>query len=209
MVNTGKPAEFHGADTLLARAKAGDAQAFCELAAPQEARLLEEARGLCRDPSTAEDLAAETLAEAWRSLARYDQTCRLGTWLFSILLHRYQKHLRRARSRPIPLAQMPAAEVEVHQREQENVPSAAPSPAEAAEQREADDRIRGALESLPEKHRQVVLLRFFEDASLPEIAALLGCSVGTVKSRLHYALEKLREMAGTLNLFDLRGDKEV
>ena len=209
MVNTGKPAEFQVADQLLARAKAGDARAFCELAAPQEVRLLEEARGLCRDQSTAEDLAAETLAEAWRSLARYDQTCRLSTWLFSILLHRYQKHLRRARSRPIPLAQLPATEVEVHQREQENVPFAAPSPAEAAAQREADDRIRGAIESLPDKHRQVVLLRFFEDASLPEIAALLGCSLGTVKSRLHYALEKLREMEGTLNLSDLRGDKAV
>ena len=200
MVNTGKPAELQVADKLLARAKAGDAQAFCELAAQQEVRLLEEARGLCREQSTAEDLAAETLAEAWRSLGRYDRTCRLSTWLFSILLHRYQKHLRRARSRPIPLAQLPATQVEVHQQEQENVPSAAPSPAEAAEQRESDDRIRGAIESLPEKHRQVVLLRFFEDASLPEIAALLGCSVGTVKSRLHYALEKLREMEGTLNL---------
>ena len=209
MVNTGKLAEFQVADQLLARAKAGDARAFCELTAPQEVRLLEEARGLCRDQSTAEDLAAETLAEAWRSLARYDQTCRLSTWLFSILLHRYQKHLRRARSRPIPLAQLPATEVEVHQREQENVPFAAPSPAEAAAQREADDRIRGAIESLPDKHRQVVLLRFFEDASLPEIAALLGCSLGTVKSRLHYALEKLREMEGTLNLSDLRGDKAV
>ena len=204
MVNTGKPAEFQVADKLLARAKTGDAQAFCELAAQQEAR------GLCRDQSTAEDLAAETLAEAWRSLARYDQTCRLSTWLFSILLHRYQKqHLRRARSRPIPLAQLPASEVAVHQQEQENVPSVAPSPAEAAEQRESDDRIRSAIESLPEKHRQVVLLRLFEDASLPEIAALLGCSVGTVKSRLHYALERLREMKGTLNLRDGRGDKEV
>jgi len=47
---------------------------------------------------------------------------------------------------------------------------------------------------LPAKHRQVVLLRFFEDASLPDIAAVLGCSVGTVKSRLHHALEKLRKM---------------
>ncbi|HXP59293.1 MAG TPA: sigma-70 family RNA polymerase sigma factor [Dongiaceae bacterium] len=209
MVDTGKPAEFQVGDKLLARAKAGDAQAFCELAAQQEVRLLEEARGLCRDQSTAEDLAAEALAEAWRSLARYDQTCRLSTWLFSILLHRYQKHLRRARSRPIPLAQLPATEVEAHQQEGESVPSAAPSPAEAAEQRESDDRIRGAIESLPEKHRQVVLLRFFEDASLREIAALLGCSVGTVKSRLHYALEKLREMEGRLNLSELRGDKEV
>jgi RNA polymerase sigma-70 factor (ECF subfamily) len=209
MVTTGNLAEFAVADKLLARARAGDAQAFCELAAQHEARLLQEACGLCRDQSTAEDLASETLVEAWRGIARYDQTCRFGTWLFAILLHRYQKHLRRARSRPITLAQLLATEVEERRQIQENVPSAGLSPAEAAEQRESADRLRGAIESLPEKHRRIVLLRFFEDASLPEIAALLGCSMGTVKSRLHYALEKLREMEGTLNLSDLRRDKQV
>jgi RNA polymerase sigma-70 factor, ECF subfamily len=206
MVITGDPVESAVAAELLARARAGEALAFCELAARHEARLLQQACGLCRDQFTAEDLASETLAEAWRCLARYDQTCRFSTWLFSILLHRHQKHLRRARSRPIPVAQLSAGEAEERRQIQENLASANPSPVEAAAQREAADRLRSAVESLPEKHRQVVLLRFFEDASLPEMAALLGCSVGTVKSRLHYALERLREMEEALNLSDLRRD---
>ena len=74
---------------------------------------------------------------------------------------------------------------------------------------EAEDKLRQVVAGLPEKHQRVVLLRFFEDASLPEIAALLGCSVGTVKSRLHYALEKLRESQVGLNLSELRGDTGV
>jgi RNA polymerase sigma factor (sigma-70 family) len=74
---------------------------------------------------------------------------------------------------------------------------------------EAADKLRQVIEGLPDKHQRVVLLRFFEDASLPEIAALLGCSVGTVKSRLHYALEKLRESQAGLNLSELRGDTGV
>jgi RNA polymerase sigma-70 factor (ECF subfamily) len=209
MVTTGNPAEFAVADELLARARTGDAQAFCQLAMQHEYRLLQQARGLCGDLNTAEDLASETLVEAWRSLARYDQSCRFSTWLFSILLHRHQNTLRRARSRPIPLACMPATEAESRQQIQETVPSASLSPAEAAVRAETDARLRRAIESLPKKHRQVVLLRFFEDASLPEIAALLSCSTGTVKSRLHYALEKLREMEGALNLSDLRSDTQV
>jgi RNA polymerase sigma-70 factor, ECF subfamily len=209
MVITGNPSEFVVADELLARARAGDAPAFCELAASHEARLLQQACGLCRDFPTAEDLASETLIEAWRSLARYNQTCRFSTWLFSILLHRHQKHLRRARSRPIPLSRLPAGEAAERSQIQENLPSANPSPAEAAAQRESCDRLRTAIESLPEKHRQVVLLRFFEDASLPEIAVLIGCSIGTVKSRLHYALEKLHDLQGPLNLSDLRRDTPV
>jgi RNA polymerase sigma-70 factor (ECF subfamily) len=53
----------------------------------------------------------------------------------------------------------------------------------------------------------VILLRFFEDASLPDMAAVLGCSVGTVKSRLHHALDKLRKMK--MNLSELAGDKQI
>jgi RNA polymerase sigma-70 factor (ECF subfamily) len=54
--------------------------------------------------------------------------------------------------------------------------------------------VRGCLQRLPPKHRQVVLLRFYADSSLEEIALALGCSRGTVKSRLFHALAKLRLM---------------
>jgi RNA polymerase sigma-70 factor, ECF subfamily len=64
--------------------------------------------------------------------------------------------------------------------------------------REQTALVRKCIESLPAKHRQVIYLRFFVDDSLEGIAAALGCSVGTVKSRLFYALEKLRGM-NTLN----------
>ena len=60
---------------------------------------------------------------------------------------------------------------------------------------------------LPEKHREIIQLRFFEDASLPDMAAVLGCSVGTVKSRLHHALEKLRKMK--MNLPELAGHQQL
>ena len=63
------------------------------------------------------------------------------------------------------------------------------------------------LGELKERERAAILLRFFEDATLPDIAAVLGCSVGTVKSRLHNALEKLRKMK--MNLAELKGDKPI
>ncbi len=199
-------ADFGGADELLARARAGEAQAFCRLAAQHERRLLQQATGLTRDPGTAEDLVSETFVEAWRSLARYNGACRFSTWLFAILLHRHQKHVRHARSRPVPLASLPVFEADQHRQTHENLPASGPSPSDEAMRKDAAEALCQVIESLSEKHRRVLLLRFFEDASLSEIATLLDCSLGTVKSRLHYALEELRQTQHGLNLSDLWRD---
>ena len=80
------------------------------------------------------------------------------------------------------------------------------SPLETVLQTERNHQIRSAIDELEEPHRQVVLLRFFEEASLAEMAGVLGCSEGTVKSRLHYALDKLRKMKLSLNLWHPGGD---
>jgi len=189
---------------LLTQARAGDAEAFCEVAQAHETRLFRQAVALCQDENLAEDLVAETLIEAWRSLARFDATCRFSTWLYAILLHRYLKWVHRAASRPVSLARFPVAEVQQRQQAQVALPDAGNSPADIVASRDAADAMRQAMTQLPDKHQTVLLLRFFEDASLPEIAAALGCSVGTVKSRLHHGLERLRRM--NLNLSELRGD---
>jgi RNA polymerase sigma-70 factor (ECF subfamily) len=189
---------------LLTQAWAGDAEAFCEVARAHETRLFRQAVVLCRDEAVAEDLVAETLLEAWRSLQRFDATCRFSTWLYAILVHRYLKWVRRMASRPVSLARLPVAEAQRRQQVQEALPDLRDSPADVVANQDAAEVMRDAIARLPRKHQRVLLLRFFEDASLPEIAAALGCPVGTVKSRLHHALEKLRRMK--LNLSELRGD---
>src|SRR5512137_2666501 len=152
MVITVDRPEIAGTADLLTRARGGGTSAFFRLGAGHEGRLLRQACSLARDPSAAEDLVSETLVEAWRSLSRYNGACRFSTWLFSILLHRHQKALRRARSRPIPLAALPSAEADERRQAQEDLPAAGPSPAEEAMRREAADRLRQAVQTLPEKH---------------------------------------------------------
>ena len=192
---------------LLARARAGDAAAFCLLIGPLQPRLLRQAAALTNDLSVAEDIVSETRVRAWKNLARYNQTCRLSTWLYAILLHCHQEAVRRARARPVSLARFPVAEAMALHQQQENAPSAALSPAVAAVQKEAALQLSRCVELLPEKHREIIQLRFFEDASLPDMAAVLGCSVGTIKSRLHHALEKLRKMK--MNLPDVKGHEQL
>ena len=192
---------------LLAQARAGDAQAFCLLIEPLQTRLLRQAGAMAGDLCLAEDLVSETLVEAWKSLSRYNGRCLLSTWLYSILLHRYQKSVRRARSRPVAFAWLPFFEAREVSEKQERVSSPEHSPAETAAQKEVFARLRQCIDLLPEKQARVILLRFFEDASLPDMAEVLGCSIGTVKSRLHHALERLRKMK--MNLPDMKGDTQL
>jgi RNA polymerase sigma-70 factor (ECF subfamily) len=196
--------EIIDAGEALTRAGAGDAEAFCRLTQPLQTRLLRQAAALSGDVSTAEDLVAETLVEAWKSLAHYNESCRFSTWLYAILLHRHKKWMRRARSRPAALAWLRAFDRDDVVARQESVPSPEPSPADEAARNDTSAHLRECIARLPEKHRQIILLRFYEDASLADMAHVLGCPVGTVKSRLHHALEKLRGIK--MNLPEMRGD---
>ena len=83
-----------------------------------------------------------------------------------------------------------------------------PAPDCSAEASEDAQRVRRAVASLADEHRLVVEMRFFAGATLDEIAAALGCPLGTVKSRLHYALAKLRQMNLAVNLFTSPGESQ-
>ena len=177
---------------LLAQAQAGDADAFCELCRAYEARLLRHAWSVCGPSTLSEELAQETLVEAWRSLRRYNGRSQFFTWLCAILLHRYRNVLRARR--PFPFSTLRRGEQENALDALQNLADTRLPPDQAAQQTERDVLLRRSLERLPPKHREVVYLRFYVDESLESIAAALGCSVGTVKSRLFHGLEKLRAM---------------
>ena len=176
--------------SLLERARSGDADAFCELCRTLETRLLRQAMSLCGNASAAEDLAQETLIEAWKCLRRYNGRCQFFTWLCAIILNLYRKMLRKERSLP----KLTFLTLEQDDSENRAVADPEPSPDEVVQRREQAVLVHQCIRALPQKHQDVIYLRFYADDSLEGIAAALGCSLGTVKSRLFHALEKLRGM---------------
>jgi len=177
---------------LLVRARRGDAEAFSELCRFYETRLLRQAMTFCSNPTLAEELAQDTLVEAWRSLRRYNGRCQFFTWLCAILLNRYRNILRQRR--PLTLSALRGSDRETFEQNLQNLADVEATPAQAAESREQAALVLRCVSMLPAKQQQIIYLRFYVDDSLEGIAAALGCSLGTVKSRLFSALEKLRAM---------------
>lgn len=130
--------------------------------------------------------------EAWRYLRRYNGRCEFFTWLCAILLNRYRNSIRD--NHLLPVSALGVREQDEFTDTVEKLADRGFLPDEAAEWREQTALVRQCIASLPAKHQQVIYLRFYVDDSLEGIAAALGCSVGTVKSRLFYALDKLRGM---------------
>jgi RNA polymerase sigma-70 factor (ECF subfamily) len=162
---------------------------------------------LCGNRTLAEDLAQDTLVEAWKCLHRYNGRCRFFTWLCAILLNRYRNALRG--NRLLPASTLGVRDQDEFEKHTGNLTDHAALPDRAVELREQAVLVRQCVQALPAKHQQVIYLRFYVDDSLEGIAAALGCPVGTVKSRLFHALDKLRKMnafSGQLSDFETKGE---
>ena len=189
---------------LIRRVLAGEQQAFQQIAGQHAEQLFRCALTLCRDRQLAEDISQETLLEAWRSIGRFDGRCRFSTWLYGILRHRFLKARKRSTRRIV--AELPSDDTRYSSHT--NAQPAA-DPSRDSERAEDAERVRNAVAALPEEHRQVIELRFFADAKLDDIAAVMDIPLGTVKSRLHNGLEKLRQLNLAVNLFSETGESSL
>jgi RNA polymerase sigma-70 factor (ECF subfamily) len=173
---------------LIALSRDGDVDAFSQLIEAQQSRLMAQALAFCGDVEVARDLVQETMIAAWKSLRRFDGSCRFFTWLYVILLRQHRRSLGWF-SRRLPLATL-----------EQQAAAARHEPAAVLEDNAEDaELLRAMVAALPARHREVIRLSYYAEASESEIASALGISPGTVKSRLHHALEKLRRMKEKMN----------
>ena len=168
-----------------------------ELVVSHGDRLFRSACLLCGDQAEAQDLVQETLLQAVRSAPRFRECSSVYTWLHGILLN-LTRHYHRDRKRMVYNEELTRQE---------------PAPAEEHPSRLdielSNSALADALNGLSGPHREVLILRFYEDMKIHEIAAHLGVSKGTVKSRLHYAIAEMqRRLPCELNLFGVCGTEE-
>jgi RNA polymerase sigma-70 factor, ECF subfamily len=169
------PADQHSDRDLLARHVAGDPEAFGELFTRHRDRLWAVALSTLGDREQAADALQEAMISAFRRAATFRGDAAVTTWLHRIVVNACLDQVRRARVRvadPLPddLDDVPA----------QTAAPPEPDPTDRLAERTA---VLGALRSLPVEQRHALVLVDMEGYSVAEAAALLGCAVGTVKSR--------------------------
>jgi RNA polymerase sigma-70 factor (ECF subfamily) len=178
-MNSPEPVSRDKERMWVLRAQRGDVEAFRLLVERYDSRLLYFVLRLLPDREQALDILQDTWLALVRRLGELRSPDAFRVWLYQIAHDRVVDVLRRER------CQYKAFEVL-----REGAFEALPSHEELIDQA---DLVHHALDHLSADHREVLVLRFLEDLSLEEIAAALRCSLGTVKSRLHYARLALRQ----------------
>ncbi len=159
------------------------ADTFDAMAEAHRPRIYRAACLLLDDPHEAEDVTQQVFVEAWRGWGRFEGRSDAFTWLYTILRRTCGHHRRRAWWRLFRPA------VAAPEEALADLPAPDPSPLASASAREESRAVRALLGALSPGLREVLVLRYVESYSVPEIAKALAVPEGTVKSRLHYALQ--------------------
>ena len=182
------PAAQRDRDIVELLQRGNHESAFGLVAERYESKLYRLCVALLRDPAAAQDAAQESLIRVWKALPRYDGRAALSTWIYAITRNRCLSALERTRE-ALSLSD-----------------EAVQTEAEAMAETEADagtaSTIRRLVDDLPESARRVITLFYFEERSVAEVAVMLGCPEGTVKTHLFRARAALLEKLSALGLAD-------
>ena len=162
---------------LVERAQDGDEQAFASLAVAVGSRLYAVAFRILRDSTVAEDATQQALLAIWRDLPQLREPGRFEAWSYRLLVRACYAEGRRARKWSPNLRVLPADELVAR---------------EAMSTVIDRDQLERGFKRLSVDHRAVVVMHHYLDIPLDEVAQTLGVPVGTVRSRLHYAMRALR-----------------
>jgi RNA polymerase sigma-70 factor (ECF subfamily) len=177
----------------LLRGGGGSERAFALLLDRYESRIYRLCCALLRDRAQAEDAAQESLIRIWKALPSYDERASLSTWIYAITRNRCLTALERRRDLG-SLTDRSVAE--------EAATVVAPASAPAPDSENLFTRLRALVDRLPERYRRTLILYYYEERSVSEVAEMLAMPEGTVKTALHRARAALADQLRRQGLDD-------
>jgi RNA polymerase sigma-70 factor (ECF subfamily) len=167
--------------SLVARLRAGDAEALRLVVERYQQRVFALIYGVVRDAHEVEDIAQEVFLKVYTRIHAFDQRSQLYTWIYRVAVNAAKDHVKKRSRRPaVPLDE----DVAIHDTDL--------GPGAGAAAAETRRMVQEAIAALPAHYRTVLALREIEGMSYSEIAGVLGLSPGTVESRLHRARARLK-----------------
>ncbi len=176
-------------DALVERALKGDMSAFSRLYDRYEKPLFNFICQYVGDYEAAQDVFQETFIRAYRKLQRYQLGTNFSAWLHRIAINQSKDEFKRRRRRPISSITQSEGGEETDLLA--TISDESLTPEELLTRKEQAGRVRRALTRLTKDHMQVILLYVFQGMAYKDIAETLGIPIGTVKSRMHYAIKEL------------------
>jgi len=198
-MNNGQPAASNpGSEPsdsdLVQRSQAGDLGAFDELVTRYRGKVYAMIVNMIHNEADAWDLAQDAFVKAWRALPRFEARSNFYTWLYRIAHNVTYDWLRKKRVRGDGTEFDDSVRADLIEPGAPTAPQEILRPDEDAENKELRRRIQDAIAKLSPDHRAVILLKEVEGLKYQEIADAVGCSIGTVMSRLFYARKKLQTL---------------
>lgn len=185
---------------LVKRTMQGDGQAFDELVVNYQNKVYALAYRYMGNEDDAYDVAQETFIKAYRSLRSFKGESSFGTWIYRITTNVCLDEIRRRKRRVVPLSlDEPLATLDGDEVERE-IPDSSLSADRVYEQKEFNQYIQKLLDDMKPEHKTAIILRDVMELSYEEIAAVLNCSIGTVKSRINRARGILQKKLGDREL---------
>ena len=186
---------------LVEAAQRGDTAAFEELVARHRDKVFARALSMVRNEEEAIDLSQEAWVKGWQRLPQFLGESSFGTWITRIIINLCLDHLRKQKRQRMESIEAMDEESGGVERQ---MPVVTPNPTAGLERQELRRRIDHALSQLSYEHRTVLVLHEFEEMEYKEIARTMGCSIGTVMSRLFYARRKMAALLAGLKRDDLK-----
>ena len=175
---------------LVERSVAGDQRAFELLVIKYQRRIQRLIGRMVRDTDLVEDIAQETFIRAYRALHQFRGESQFYTWLYRIAANTAKKYLLQLKRDNIVFEASFQSDDEADETSrQKSEPTTSETPESVLAAREIAAAVNAALEQLPEELRQAITLREMEGLSYEEIAEMMNCPIGTVRSRIFRARE--------------------